>query len=139
MIHYKVLSNPDVDGGGSWCYNSTGAARYRNGLTTNRKQNCGPLATFKTFEDAAFFLLTQSNSRAHFAIHECTIDPSTDKDLWCPNQAGVVAGKLPQGTILADSVTLGRRVLDYRGTCEVWWDVQKLLENAVIAHKTLAV
>lgn len=78
---------------------------YKVGETTERRPGYGPLALWRTFEQARGSVPRQI--RKYFQCFECEYTPSADAYLWNPTVRSVTP---PIGTILADSVTPLRAV-----------------------------
>ena len=83
----------------------SGCSIYKVGEKTERRPGYGPLALWRTFEQARGSVCQPLHKR--FQCFECEYTPSADAYLWNPTVRSVTP---PIGTILADSVTPLRAV-----------------------------
>ena len=83
----------------------SGCSIYKVGETIERRPGYGPLALWRTFEQARESV--HWSIRKSFQCFECEYTLSADEYLWNPTVKSVAP---PKGTILADSVTPLRAV-----------------------------
>ena len=113
MIAYKVVRSENkklVSVLIAW------GVRYIIGKKTVLRKNCGPLCVFETEDFAKNFcrhLIEDGSER----VYKCKIKKSRKKHVWYTVDCGSsffrsrsTIEKLPEGTILADEVTLLERV-----------------------------
>ena len=85
--------------------------RYNKKGWTHRPKDCGPLAVFKTVEDARQGFVFSVND---LTIFKCEIKKSKDKTLWTLYMQWrdtMHPYDLPEGTMLADKVKLLEEVI----------------------------
>ena len=77
--------------------------KYKVGKWTKPNEGCGPLAVFKTFEDALEF-----NSSSMADLHKCLWEESSDDGLWYISNGRVYCADLdlPKGTGFASRVMI---------------------------------
>ena len=99
----------------SSCQGGKSMVEYLMGQPVHPKRQYGPLAEFKTFEDAKDFIeILDLVGHRNRIIFTCEYESSSDKKLWDEwreNLKLIVKGHAyPQGTAFASSVTILRRV-----------------------------
>ena len=99
MKGYKVVYEELKRYFSVWTYH--GEIEYKIGEKTVPLDKCGPLAVFDTYKNAKKF--------GYSNVFECEYELSKHKTMW--NSRGhLLKSSFPKGTILADSVTLIKKV-----------------------------
>lgn len=91
---------------------------YKIGVKTVPKEGCGPLAVFSDlirameFERSTFVQIPMEFLQFYnMELYECEYEPSKEKKMWeYWNGMKLECGVLPPSTILADSVTLIKKI-----------------------------
>ncbi len=112
IIAYKVLKENGIG-----LYSASGLGKiikYKKRGWTNNPKGCGPLAVFKTIEDAHYFY-DWTGRRLNRIIYKCEIIRSRFRSLWFFKEFSYFldgkkkkqsCSKFPGGTLLADKVKL---------------------------------
>ena len=110
MIGYKVVENSHGElrsfTAGILCPAGTHVV-YVPGQKARPNPGCGPLCVFGTEDDARSVRLASADQ-----VWKCEYDPSNATGIWARDLEACVLSLslLPQGTVLADSVTLLERI-----------------------------
>ena len=114
---WKVVSREGSQSFSSYSLIQFLGVRYVIGRPSHPRTGCGPLAVFRDFGDARDFSPAAAHSSSDsriFAAHGTNLrEPSCldDGALWLKSGHRTGAQDLPDGTLLADSVTLLREVI----------------------------
>ena len=107
----------------SLTHSQMGKVVYAVGRWTTPNEGCGPLAAFKTMEDALHFAATQSIANEHYRLWLCEAQKSAEKGIWMyvppwrrpvhgevakevKNKDPYIEKNLPEGTVLCSAVKL---------------------------------
>ncbi len=102
---YKVVNKTREDGIYQSCFTFKSPVKYPIGESTKRPKWCGPLTVFETIEDAREFIWHYKHLGIGDNIFECSYAKSHATTIWNP-EFRFPKCELPEGTMLADSVTL---------------------------------
>jgi hypothetical protein len=95
---------------------TNGARRYVTDKVTYPKSNCGPLCVFQVRSSAYLFAeLMSLTTGCTFRVYRCTYTPSSETKVWTNGRPRVKPSSMPNGTVLASSVTITYRSISYVG------------------------
>ncbi len=91
---------------------------YHIGKPARPHRQCGPLCVFKTREAALDFIklsiLALLPDEVEVTVHKCTYIPSDDNKIWSPWHSRTWLMLMPDGTRLAEEVTIGEPTDTFR-------------------------
>ena len=109
MIGYKLTTDNCVTNKHESFYAPyEGRVVYEVGKTTKPREGCGPLAAFDTKKQAMDCILN-GNCISTFKLWRCDYEPSKKCILFAPSYPSRITThqkSLPNGTVLAESITL---------------------------------